>query len=154
MAALHDASPLAPSASVNTCGFFDNHHARPTQCSQCTRRSSPRGKGRRDVHAPEYTKYGMYICSSVPPVAFPSPLPLLTPPFLPPLHRAGADVVLTGSTQHTIAAVPAPPAMPRAAITQDGGRAGRGGGPSSDADDARRDQDIRVLKGSAVRILV
>jgi hypothetical protein len=68
----------------------------------------------------------MYVCSSVPPVAFPPPL--LTPhSSLLPFHRAGADVFLTGSTQRTIGAVPAPPALPRPATLRDGGGAGRGG---------------------------
>ncbi|KAJ7354055.1 glycoside hydrolase superfamily [Mycena albidolilacea] len=40
-AAPHNASPRAPSASVNTRGFFDNHHARPTQRSADLNVSSP-----------------------------------------------------------------------------------------------------------------
>ncbi|KAJ7369153.1 hypothetical protein DFH08DRAFT_796945 [Mycena albidolilacea] len=51
--------------------------------------------------------------------AFPPLLPLLTPPFFPPLYQADAAVVLTGSTQCTIAAIPALPALSRPAITQD-----------------------------------
>ncbi|KAJ7366261.1 hypothetical protein DFH08DRAFT_1071816 [Mycena albidolilacea] len=91
-------------------------------------------------------------------------LPLSRPAYEVLLTRGEGDVYLPeytgyGSTRRTIPAIPALPALPRPAITRDGGRAGRGGvrppmgvarivcrddsqGPSSDADDARRDQDI------------
>ncbi|KAJ7310890.1 hypothetical protein DFH08DRAFT_898167 [Mycena albidolilacea] len=165
-AAPHDASPRAPSASVNTRGFFDNHHARPTQRSADLNVSSPfvpssvrgaphpggRGRVFTEIH---WVWYVHVFFRPAPSLSFPRSLSSL----LPPLHRAGADVVLTGSTRRTIPAIPALPALPRPAITRDGGRAGRGGvrppmgvarivcrddsqGPSSDADDARRDQDI------------